>query len=63
MVSFSAVFFVAFVYVIARGALDWGPMKRANGSSEISDAPALTPLGSVRVVGSEGRAANNGKAA
>jgi NADH-quinone oxidoreductase subunit A len=63
MVSFSAVFFIAFVYVIARGALDWGPMKRANGSSEISDAPVLTPLGSVRVVGSEGRAANNGKAA
>jgi NADH-quinone oxidoreductase subunit A len=63
MVSFSAVFFIAFVYVIARGALDWGPMKRANGSSEISDGPLLTPLGSVRVVGSEGRAANSGKAA
>lgn len=63
MVSFSAVFFVAFVYVIARGALDWGPMKRANGSSEISDAPALEPLRSVRVVGTEGRASNDGKAA
>jgi NADH-quinone oxidoreductase subunit A len=63
MVSFSAVFFVAFVYVIARGALDWGPMKRANGSSEISDAPVLEPLRSVRIVGTEGRATNDGKAA
>jgi NADH-quinone oxidoreductase subunit A len=63
MASFSAVFFIAFVYVIARGALDWGPMKRANGSSEISDGPLLTPLGSVRIVGSEGRAANSGQAA
>src|SRR6476661_11281485 len=25
MVAFSAVFFAAFVYVVARGALDWGP--------------------------------------
>ena len=63
MLAFSAVFFIAFVYAIARGALDWGPMKRANGSSEISDGPLLTPLGSVRIVGSEGRAANSGKAA
>jgi NADH-quinone oxidoreductase subunit A len=63
MASFSAIFFVAFVYVIARGALDWGPMKRANGSSEISDAPALEPLRSVRVVGTEGRVTHDGKAA
>lgn len=63
MIAFSAVFFVAFVYMVARGALDWGPVQRANGSSEISDAPALTPRGSVRVVGSEGRIAKNGQAA
>ena len=63
MIAFSAVFFVAFVYMVARGALDWGPMKRANGSSEISDAPALTPRGTVRVVGGEGRIPSNGQAA
>ncbi len=63
MVAFSAVFFVAFVYMVARGALDWGPAQRANGSSEISDAPALTPRGPVRVVGSEGRIMKNGQAA
>ena len=63
MIAFSSVFFVAFVYMVARGALDWGPMKRANGSSEIFDAPALTPRGTVRVVGGEGRASGNGRAA
>ena len=63
MIAFSSVFFVAFVYMVARGALDWGPMKRANGSSEIFDAPALTPRGTVRVVGGEGRANGNGRAA
>ena len=63
MIAFSAVFFVAFVYMVARGALDWGPIKRANGSSEISDAPALTPRGTVRVVGGEGRIPSNGQAA
>ena len=63
MVAFSAVFFVAFVYMVARGALDWGPVKRANGSSEISDAPAITPRRTVKVVGSEGREGSDGKAA
>ena len=29
MLAFSAVFFIAFVYAIARGALDWGPIKKA----------------------------------
>src|SRR6476646_3343524 len=28
IVSFSAVFFLAIVYVVAKGALDWGPMSR-----------------------------------
>lgn len=62
MVSFSAVFFVAFVYMIARGALDWGPLKRANGSVDISDAPHIAPRGGVKVVGTEGRMAD-GRAA
>src|ERR1700759_3469075 len=29
MIAFSAVFFLAFVYVVARGALDWGPLQLA----------------------------------
>ncbi len=63
MVAFSAVFFVAFVYMVARGALDWGPMKRANGSIDVNDGPAITPRSTVRVVGTEGRANSNGRAA
>ena len=56
MVSFSAVFFVAFVYMIARGALDWGPIQRA-GKLETQESLGFTTTSSVRVVGSEGRAA------
>jgi NADH-quinone oxidoreductase subunit A len=56
MVSFSAVFFVAFVYMIARGALDWGPLQRA-GKLETQESLGFTTTSSVRVVGSEGRAA------
>ena len=29
MLAFSVVFFLAFVYVVARGALDWGPVAKA----------------------------------
>ena len=63
MVAFSAVFFIAFVYMVARGALDWGPLKRANGSEIISDGPVIAPRRTVRVVGSEGRGIRDGKAA
>ena len=56
MVSFSAVFFVAFVYMIARGALDWGPLQRVS-KLETQESLGFTTTSSVRVVGSEGRAA------
>ena len=51
MVAFSVVFFVAFVYMVARGALDWGPLKRSTApvSGELPSVPG------VRVVGTEGR--------
>jgi len=58
MISFSAVFFVAFIYMVARGALEWGPLKRSGSS----DAPVIqqvmdTKPGArgIRVVGTEGR--------
>ena len=59
MVAFSAVFFVAFLYAIARGALDWGPIQRAvrldqNGGTDISSAMPK-PTYSVRIVGLDGR--------
>ena len=35
LLAFSAVFFVAFVYVVARGALDWGPLKKSRQLVEV----------------------------
>ena len=55
MVAFSSVFFVAFVYMIARGALDWGPLQKKNTIEEINNGPVLTTEHGVRIVGSEGR--------
>ena len=52
MVAFSAVFFVAFVYMVARGALDWGPLQRR--SVPVADVPA--ERAGVKLVGLEGRA-------
>ncbi|MFM8650590.1 MAG: NADH-quinone oxidoreductase subunit A [Actinomycetota bacterium] len=55
MLAFSVVFFLTFVYVIARGALDWGPIAKArrlvDGVS--SERTAST---TIRRVGLEGRA-------
>ena len=53
MVAFSAVFFVAFVYMVARGALEWGPLKKEVPVSDVAVLPA-TKQG-VRVVGLDGR--------
>lgn len=54
IISFSVVFFLAFVYVVARGALDWGPTQRARrlDSAVSADRTAAT---TVRRVGLEGR--------
>jgi NADH-quinone oxidoreductase subunit A len=54
MVSFSAVFFAAFVYVVARGALDWGPIQRLRRSHPAVSAER-TSTSTVRRVGLEGR--------
>ena len=58
LVAFSAVFFVAFVYVVARGALDWGPIKKARKLVEV-DGDILSASRSssttIRRVGLDGR--------
>ena len=55
MVAFSAVFSVAFVYVVARGALEWGPMKK---NVSVSDMVAMPVSGAgIKVVGLDGRLA------
>jgi len=61
MVAFSAVFFVAFVYVVARGALDWGPLqlsRRATGDMVTPERTSTTTIrraSNVRRVGLDGR--------
>jgi NADH-quinone oxidoreductase subunit A len=54
MVGFSAVFFLAFVYVVARGALEWGPVhkqRRLDGAVSAERTLGTT----IRRVGTEGR--------
>lgn len=56
MVAFSAVFFAAFVYVVARGALDWGPIGRqVRLPAALSAGRTSTSISTVRLVGLEGR--------
>ena len=54
MISFSVVFFGAFVYVVARGALDWGPVNVARRLDSIK-SPERTATSTIRRVGQEGR--------
>ena len=57
MMAFSAVFFVAFVYAIARGALDWGPVNASvplDTDGMMSAERSMTST--IRRVGLEGRA-------
>jgi NADH-quinone oxidoreductase subunit A len=50
---FSAAVFESFVYLISKGALDWGPVKRMQRSDVVS--PARTTATTIRRVGLEGR--------
>ena len=66
MLAFSAVFFVAFVYVVARGALDWGPLQRYKSLHDIANSQVPStpnPRTTVRRVGHEGRRAEEVTAA
>lgn len=54
MLFFSAVFFLSFVYEVARGGLDWGPVQRMRRSSEAVSVNR-TASSTVRRVGTEGR--------
>ena len=62
MVAFSAVSFLAFVYVVARGALDWGPVVRHHRLDDAVSADRT--LGTtIRRVGTEGRVEDESTAA
>lgn len=53
--EFAVAVFASFVYLIANGALDWGPLKQARRSTLQVDA-GRTTSSTVRRVGLEGRA-------
>jgi NADH-quinone oxidoreductase subunit A len=55
LISFSVVFFLAFVYVVARGALDWGPINKARRVDDGQVSASRTATTTVRRVGSDGR--------
>jgi len=54
MILFSAVFFLSFVYEVAKGGLDWGPLQRMRRLSPAVSAER-TSATTVRRVGLEGR--------
>lgn len=54
IVAFSAVFFLAFVYEIARGTLDWGPIAKSRRLTDGVSADR-TSTTTIRRVGLEGR--------
>ncbi|MGD0742251.1 MAG: NADH-quinone oxidoreductase subunit A [Acidimicrobiales bacterium] len=51
VIVFAGAVFVAFIYLVANGALDWGPVRRAR---QLEDGPARTTESTVRRVGSAG---------
>jgi NADH-quinone oxidoreductase subunit A len=61
MIAFSAIFFVAFVYVVARGALDWGPLQLGRRvtddmvNPERTSTTTIRRASNVRRVGLDGR--------
>ena len=54
---FSVVFFLTFVYEVARGGLDWGPLQRYRSlaAEAAMVSPGRTLRSTVRRVGTEGR--------
>ena len=62
IVAFSVVFFLTFVYEVARGGLDWGPLHRYRRLDDDAAmvSPERTSASTVRLVGTEGRTAGGG---
>ncbi len=56
IVVFSIAVFASFIYLIANGALDWGPVQRLRGALPAID-PSRTASSTIRRVGADGRAA------
>lgn len=63
--AFSVVFFTTFVYEVARGGLDWGPLHRYRDLTDDAAmvSPERTATSTVRRVGTEGRVPSDDEAA
>jgi NADH-quinone oxidoreductase subunit A len=59
VLMFSVIFFLTFVYEVARGGLDWGPVQkyRSLSSEAAIVAPDRSLTSTIRRVGTEGRLA------
>jgi NADH-quinone oxidoreductase subunit A len=55
IVTFSVIFFFSFVYIVAKGALDWGPIKKMLRSSSGLVSEERTTTSTIKRVGLEGR--------
>jgi NADH-quinone oxidoreductase subunit A len=55
IVTFSLIFFFSFVYIVAKGALDWGPLKKMMRSSSGLVSSERTMSSTIKHVGLEGR--------
>ena len=57
ILAFSVVFFATFVYEVARGGLDWGPLQRSRTMLDRAEmvSPERTMRTTVRRVGTDGR--------
>jgi NADH-quinone oxidoreductase subunit A len=55
MIVFAVLVFASFVYLIANGALDWGPAKRLRGGADLQISELRTAESTVRRVGLDGR--------
>jgi NADH-quinone oxidoreductase subunit A len=55
MITFSVIFFFSFVYIVAKGALDWGPVKKMMRSTSSLISDERTTTSTIKRVGLEGR--------
>jgi len=64
VLMFSVVFFLTFVYEVARGGLDWGPVQKYRSLQAEADmvSPSRSLDSTIRRVGTEGRLVEPGDA-
>ena len=62
VLMFSVVFFLTFVYEVARGGLDWGPVQKYRSLQAEADmvSPSRSLDSTIRRVGTEGRLVESG---